>query len=230
MDSGSLRVLSGPKKPLIRKSDMKLLKFMALAAVFASLAACSSKGSKATEEETQDSAQTARMEQEVPGLPVYTLTKDSIGPVFVGEKIDEIPPAVANLYDTVLPTETPDAMAYTYILGDVPQFTIYDFMEGRADVILLEGNARAVATPDGDLRIGDEFKKVLALPGVQSEFERLDDEGIWYWLWNGLYFGVDEADLPASLAEALCNGQRPPMASSFTPDIKIGYIGTGLPF
>ena len=177
-----------------------------------------------------DSARTESMESPVAGPVEFFLTSDSIGPVRVGEKISDLPQAVANLYDVVLTTETPDAMAYTFLLADVPQFTIYDFMEGKVDVIALEGNARASNTPDGELRTGDEFSKVLALKGVESEFQNFDDSGIWYWKWNGLYFGVDETGISESLGAALSEGKRPPRASEFTPDVKIGYIATGLPF
>lgn len=121
-------------------------------------------------------------------------------------------------------------MAYTYLLADVPQFTIYDFMENNVDVIALEGNARAVNTPDGEIRVGDEFSKVLALKGVESEWESFDETGIWYWKWNGLYFGVDETGISEKLAEALCDGKLPPRAALFTENVKIGYIATGLPF
>ncbi len=177
-----------------------------------------------------DSARTESMESPVAGPVEFFLTSDSIGPVRVGEKISDLPQAVANLYDVVLTTETPDAMAYTFLLADVPQFTIYDFMEGKVDVIALEGNARAINTPDGEMRTGDEFSKVLALKGVESEFQNFDDSGIWYWKWNGLYFGVDETGISESLGAALSEGKRPPRASEFTPDVKIGYIATGLPF
>jgi len=177
-----------------------------------------------------DSARTVDMESAAAGETEFFLTQDSIGPVRVGGNIADMPEAVSNLYDVVLATETPDAMAYTFLLSDVPQFTIYDFMEGKVDVIALEGNARAVNTPDGQLRVGDEFSRVLALKGVESEWESLDDTGIWYWKWNGLYFGVDESAIIEKLGEALCNGQMPPRATDFTPDVKIGYIATGLPF
>ena len=198
-------------------------------AVCLGLASCG--GSKTNAgEASSDSAQTMEMESPVAGPTVYNLTNDSIGPVHVGELISDLPAAVANLYDEMLTTETPDAMAYTFLLGYVPQFTIYDFMEGKVDVIALEGNARGVATPDGELRVGDEFKKVLALPGVKSEWESLDDSGLWYWEWNGLYFGVDETGLKEDFAMKLMDGRHAPMASDFTPVIKIGYIATGLPF
>lgn len=193
------------------------------------LVACG--GNKNSSESSKsDSAQTAEMESTIAGPTDYCLSADSIGPVHVGEKIADLPQAVANLYDTILTTETPDAMAYTCLLADIPQFTIYDFMEGSVDVIALEGNARCVVTPDGQLRVGDQFSNVLALKGVESEWESLDDTGIWYWKWNGLYFGVDESGISEKLGEALCDGKTPPRAADFTADVKIGYIATGLPF
>lgn len=200
-----------------------------IAALLMLLASCGN-NKKSETAAASDSAQTESMESPVAGPTDFYLTRDSIGPVRVGEKITDLPAAVANLYDAVLTTETPDAMAYTYLLADMPQFTIYDFMEGKVDVIALEGNARSVMTPEGEIRTGDEFSKVLALNGVESEFQGFDDMGIWYWKWNGLYFGVDETNIPESLGTALSDGKRPPRAADFTPDVKIGYIATGLPF
>lgn len=206
-------------------------KTLVLAAVAAlMLSACGGGAKNEQKVAAGDSAATAEIEQQAPTLPVYTLTRDSIGPVKVGMRVDELPQAVPDLYDVSLTTETPDAMAYTYLLADVPQFTIYDFMEGKVDVIALEGNARAVATPNGELRVGDSFDNVLKLPGVESEFQSFDAEGIWYWKWQGLYFGVDETDIPQELAEALCDGKRPPRAALLNSAVKIGYIATGLPF
>lgn len=203
----------------------------ALAAV--GLASCGNKQKNDNFGFVNDSAQTIELESPVAGPTEYYITKDSIGPIHVGEKISLLPAAVPNLYDMMLTTETPDAMAYTFLLANDPQFTIYDFMEGKVDVITLEGNARGANTPKGELRIGDEFTKVLALDGVVSEWESYDEgegDGVWYWKWNGIFFGVEETNLSEKFAYELMNGRHAPKASSFTPDIKIGYIGTGLPF
>lgn len=195
------------------------------------LAACGGSNKNASADSAKsDSAETLSMEAPVAGPVDYYLTADSIGPVHVGSPISDLPAAVPNLYDMMLTTETPDAMAYTFMLADIPQFTVYDFMEGKVDVIALEGNARSIQTPDGEIRTGDEFTKVLALPGVQSEFQSMDDMGIWYWKWNGLYFGVDETGISESLGNALSDGKRPPRAAQFPASVKIGYIATGLPF
>lgn len=194
------------------------------------LPACGGNKDSRGDGDASDSALTAQQESPVAGPTDYTLTADSIGPVHVGAKISALPAAVPNLYDEMLVTDTPDAMAYTFLLGNVPQFTIFDFMNGCVDVITLEGNARGVETPEGPIRVGDEFTRVLALPGVEAEWESLDDSGIWYWRYRGLFFGVEETELGEQMADALCDGHRPPRAALFTPAIKIGYIGTGLPF
>lgn len=198
--------------------------------VFVVSTSCSGSGSKVAEGADSDSAITAQMETQVPSEEVYLLTPDSIGPVKVGADMASLPSAVINLYDVVVPSETPDAVAYTFLLGTVPQFTVYDFMDGKVDVITLEGDSRAVCTPDGELRVGDPFSKVLALKGVESKWASLDDSGIWYWEWNGLYFLVDEMEISEELATALGDDKRPPRAAIFSDTVKIGYIGTGLPY
>lgn len=205
-------------------------KFILVSALALVMTACGGNKNASGESAKSDSAETLPMESPVAGPTDYYLTADSIGPVRVGASISDLPAAVPNLYDMMLTTETPDAMAYTFMLADIPQFTIYDFMEGKADVIALEGNARSIQTPDGELRVGDAFSKVLALPGVVSEFQSMDDMGIWYWKWNGLYFGVDETGISESLGNALSDGKLPPRAALFPESVKIGYIATGLPF
>lgn len=203
---------------------------MTAAALMMALAACSGNKKAESASKTSDSALTEQMESPVAGDTAFYLTREGIGPVHTGESVSALPAAVPNLYDHMLTTDTPDAMAYTFLLADVPQFTIYDFMAGKVDVIALEGNARGVQTPRGEIRVGDEFSKVLALDGSESEWESYDDGGIWYWRWNGLYFGVDETNISDKLADALCNENTPPSAALFTPAVKIGYIATGLPF
>lgn len=177
-----------------------------------------------------DSAQTAEMVSPIAGDTAFYLTRDSIGPIHVGDKISDLPVAVANLYDNMLITETPDAVAYSFLLSDIPQFTVYDFMNGKVDIIALEANSHGVSTPQGTLRVGDEFTRVLALPGVMAEWEAIDDTGIWYWKYEGLFFGIDETNISENLGDAICDGHNPPRAALFSPEVKIGYIATGLPF
>lgn len=159
----------------------------------------------------------------------YSLTADSFGPIRVGMRLDEIPQQTEGLYNTILPAETPDAMALTFVQGADPVCTVYDFGNGQADVIVLEGSKYGVATPDGELRIGDDFSKVLALPGVRSEWGGMDDYGTWYWVWQGIWFGVDEMEASDALMEALETGRHAPRAAELAT-ARIGYIATGLPF
>lgn len=194
------------------------------------LASCGGNKEGAQINMQSDSAQTAEQESPVAGPVDYYLTADSIGPIRVGESISALPTAVPNLYDMMITDSTPIGMAYTFCLGTVPQFTVYDMMEGKVNIICLEQNARGVMTPRGELRVGDEFTKVLLLDGVESEWENYDDGGIWYWKWNGLFFGVDEMGLSENFADMLEDEDMPPRASAFNSKIKIGYIGTGLPF
>lgn len=159
----------------------------------------------------------------------YFLTPDSLGPVKVGMSLNDIPGQVAGLYDTQLPSETVDAMAVTLVKGTGSVATLYDFGEGKIDVIVLENDAAGVNTPNGPVKMGDPFEKVLALPGVKSEWEGFDAEGVWYWNWNGIWFGIDESKASQKAIDELANSNRPPRAADIEK-LPVGYIGTGLPF
>ncbi len=211
---------------------MNLKNITAIGLMSVVIASCGGKGLKEDRQDSMDVADSSVGTEVVAlsGDSVFYITADSIGALHVGEKISALPPVVDSLYDEMVTTATPDAMAYTFLLKNVPQFTVYDFMSGQVDVIALEGNALSVNTPDGELRVGDSFKRVLALKGVESQWIDLDDMGVWYWKWNGLYFGVDETNLNDDQAEALCDGKLPPRASLLGEEVKIGYIATGLPF
>lgn len=179
----------------------------------------------------------------------FYLTADSIGPVHVGMALSDIPERCPDLYDTQVPAETPDATAITFLRDMDPVFTIYDFMEGKVDVIVLESPAIGVKIPveqnqesgeeaaapadnggnPGLLCMGDSFEKVLALPGVRSEWAGMDETGMWYWTWNGIWIGVDESDVSDELAQALVTQRHPPRAAMLKT-ARVGYLATGLPF
>lgn len=179
----------------------------------------------------------------------FYLSADSIGPVHVGMALSDIPDRCPDLYDTQVPAETPDATAITFLRGMDPIFTIYDFMEGKVDVIVLESPAVGVKIPvepaqeggeanaeaadaggqPGLLCLGDSFEKVLALPGVRSEWAGMDETGMWYWTWNGIWIGVDESDISDQLAQALVTQRHPPRAA-LLKTARVGYLATGLPF
>ena len=57
----------------------------------------------------------------------------------------------------------------------------------------------------------------------------MDDYGTWYWVWQGIWFGVDEMEVSDALMEALETGRHAPRAAELAT-ARIGYIATGLPF
>lgn len=211
---------------------MNFTKFAAGGVLLLAAASCGPGGHNSaadTDSAFIDSA-TAREEAILDSAASLTLTADSIGCIRIGMAVDRIPGTVAGFYASTTLDSTPDAQTISFNdpQGD-PLFTAYDFMEGKVDVIALNGTRYGVATPGGELRIGDEFPKVLALPGVRSEWQGLDDNGVWWWTWQGLWLGPDEAGMSESLSEKMCDPRRPPMASDFS-GVKTGYIGTGTPY
>lgn len=164
----------------------------------------------------------------------YSLSPEGIGPIKVGMPVASLPNSVAGLYDKYIVTPTPDANALTYLLNDDPQFTVYEFMQGNVDVVILEGPALSVKTPEGELRIGDSFVDFISRKDVTPEWVPLmegDTDGMWYWRYNGLFIGIDEASASENeLYDVVLNSKRSPRASDFSKNTKVGYIGTGLPF
>ena len=210
---------------------MKITKFMTGGALLLMAASCGSGNSKQAD---TDSAfiDSAEMKEEtiLDTEAALTLTADSIGCIHVGMPIDRIPQTVDGFYASTILDSTPDAQTVSFNdANGEPIFTAYDFMEGKVDVIALNNAKYGVATPEGELSIGYDFSKVLALPGVKSEWQGLDDNGTWWWTWQGIWFGPDEAGMPEKLAVKMCDSKRPPLASDFA-GIKIGYIGTGTPY
>lgn len=159
-----------------------------------------------------------------------TLTKDSIGMVRIGAPMNLLPDSMPGFYTKKEIWESPDAVSYVFSNDDGQQFVTYDFGEGNIDVINLIGTDVFVKVPDGELRLGSAFNEVLALPGVVAEWSSYDDNGMWYWKWNGLWFAPTQEDLPAGLSAKLYSSAKAPAAEDFTKDVTIGFIGTGLPF
>lgn len=210
---------------------MKKIYFLAALIAIMCLVSCNNKEAEVKNGEVNDSAQTAEQESPVAGPTEYYLTQDSIGPVKVGEKISDLPAAVPNLYDNISSAQYAGGKAYTFNLADDQQFTAYDITnDDKVNYIELVSNGRGIDTPDGVIRIGDDFEKVLALKGVFSEWNQSDDGGMWYWRWEGLVIGVDLTTVSDKFADMLCNGNQAPKASLFTSKVKVGYIGTGYPF
>lgn len=167
---------------------------------------------------------------------VAMLCADSIyvpgGPsVRVGMKIADVAPSSPGLYDSVLCDRGPEADELRFMRDGQYLFTAMDFGEERVDLIMANSTDVIVEVPDEDpITLATGFKRVLDLHGVRSEWCGLDDSGIWYWTWHGLWFAPSQEHLSESLSERLYNPSTPPRMMDFTDDTGMGYIGTGVPF
>lgn len=163
----------------------------------------------------------------------YYLTPEGVGPVAVGELISNLPSYMPGLYTAIEHGDTDQAQEYIFHNNGAAVMTALDFMEGKIDVLYLSTPGIKVQTPAGDIQIGDSFSKVLSLPGLEKEFETIDEEGsagMWYWKWDGLWFTVDQSRLTPVLVDKLYSDEKEPLSVDFDDKVKIGYIGTGLPF
>lgn len=159
------------------------------------------------------------------------LTKDSIGCIAIGMELAEIPDSIGGLYSSKNVGESHDAMSIEFFEDQAPRFVVYDFGEGKIDVINLIGSSVKVATINGDLGIGDPMDKVLNLPGVKAEWCGFDDGGMWYWIADGIWYAPDQSSLTAELSHRLYHsGQAPTVKDFENGNVSIGFIGTGLPF
>ena len=162
--------------------------------------------------------------------PVVYISRDSIGPIRIGMPVQEIPDSVAGLYDKKLTGASQDAVTVEFSNKLGSSFVAYDFGENKVDVLNLIGNFVKVKAPRGEFSLGDNFWKVLELPGVKAEWAGYDDSGMWYWNWEGLWFAPSQENLPDVLVRRLYHSDMPPTQADFTDDVTIGFIGTGLPF
>ena len=206
---------------------MKKLGYYVLGALL--LTACGN--SKQSSEADTDSIAEAAVDEMVEAVVGYTqITKDSVGGVVVGHPMFTLPDSIPGLYTHRVPDASPDAVTMIFSDNDGEQFVAYDFGEGNVDVISVVGHSVKVNSPEGEFGLGDAFTKVLALPGVETEWINLDDEGSWYWKWDGLWFAPSPAGLTEAVSRKLYNSAEAPASEDFTDAVTIGYIGTGLPF
>ena len=129
---------------------MNFTKFAAGGVLLLAAASCGQSGHNSaadTDSAFIDSA-TAREEAILDSAASLTLTADSIGCIRIGMAVDRIPRTVAGFYASTTLDSTPDAQTISFNdpQGD-PIFTAYDFMEGKVDVIALNGTRYGVATP-----------------------------------------------------------------------------------
>ena len=197
------------------------------------ISGCSGRDSARQEDDTlQDTlTETPLMADTIAGPADHELTAGGVERIQIGMQTAHIPPYEEGVYDEMTKEEGNESNSYIFFYGGAPHFCAYEFTEGTIDVISAESPHIVVCAPEGEmLRIGDEFSRVLSLPGVEAEWEDSDDEGMWCWHWRGIWFQPDQSHLPEALSRELYSDVAPPADAAFTPGVRIGYIGTGLPW
>lgn len=189
-----------------------------------------SKGSKTEATDSDSVSLEEPLTDQEPKGKVYYITRDSIGPVKIGMNIEAVPDSVDGLYNKKVTGSSPDAVTIEFSNTDGESFVAYDFGEHKVDVVNLIGSYVKVKAPRGEFSLGDEFSKVLELPGVKAEWAGYDDTGMWYWTWEGLWFAPSQENLSETLTRRLYHSDMAPTHNDFSDDVTIGFIGTGLPF
>lgn len=192
------------------------------------MCACSDKSSKTADSATVE-ADTVATLPESDGT-VAIITNQGVGPVKCKTLVAEVRPSVENLYDTIIPEEEYEYTSYKFMLNGHERFCGYDFGDGIISVVSASDASVVASTPDGELAIGMPFTKVLSLKGVTPEFQSLDGEGMWCWIWQGLYFQPSQSQLPQRLSSKLYSAGSTPTVDDFDDNVTIEYIGTGMPY
>lgn len=194
------------------------------------LASCSGRGNNETYD--SDSIEEAVTEDITANdsQPHYLLTKDSVGGIWIGQPVNEIPDSIPGLYSGKENGASPDAVTIVFKGKDGERFIAYDFGEGKIDVINLIDASVKVKAPRGEFGIGDKFSNVLQLPGVEEEWSGYDNTGTWYWKWEGLWFAPSQETISDHLSRRLYQSVQAPTPVDFDENVTIGFIGTGLPF
>lgn len=206
-------------------------KILSSIALLSLLGACSGSKSESVDSDSiREEAVMEAVEAVVNSENVSYITADSIGPLVIGTHVNTLPAAIPGLYDHKEMGATADAVTTTFSNENGQQFIAYDFGEGNIDVMIVLGNDVKVNAPRGAFGLGDSFTKVLELPGVEPEWTVLDDDGSWYWKWEGLWFAPSPDNLPENLARRLYNSAQAPTYKDFPESVTIGYLATGLPF
>lgn len=202
-----------------------------LTALLPLLGACS--GHKAYRGSDSDSALVAEARNDIDSIdsePMPVLTPEGLGQIRVGMPIDSLPEGVENLFDQVEMDETPDATVLAFSLQGDPMFSIYNFGDGTVDVISLNSTLLGFNTDNGVIHLGDPLVSLLNVRGVSTDFASMDDSGMWYWKYNGLWISPDPAQCRPALINALSDRNNPPASALVDSTVSIGYIATGLPF
>lgn len=201
-----------------------------IAAAALTLAGCSGNKKAAQPAADTDSAFIREAEAAIDSIQTPTLTAQGIGDVRIGMPLDSVPQGQINLYDNIVADDSGEFKALNFRLGDKDMFTVTDYDDGKVDMISLYTPEVGVAVPNDTLRIGDPFTKLLKQSGVTTEFVSMDDMGVWYWRYKDLWFWPAEEGMSQELSNAMSERRNPPSAAMIGDKVKIGYIGTGVPF
>lgn len=201
-----------------------------IAAAALTLAGCSGNKKAAQPAADTDSAFIQEAEAAIDSIQTPTLTAQGIGDVRIGMALDSVPQGQINLYDNIVADDSGEFKALNFRLGDKDMFTVTDYDDGKVDMISLYTSEVGVAVPNDTLRIGDSFTKLLKQSGVTTEFVSMDDMGVWYWRYKDLWFWPAEEGMSQELNNAMSERRNPPSAAIIGDKVKIGYIGTGVPF
>lgn len=194
------------------------------------LCACSGTGKQGADTDSVASASEFTAVDTVSREATHYISKDSVGSIWIGMSVNEVHDSVPGLYIKKENGTTPDAVTMVFSTEKGESFIAYDFGESKVDVINLISDEIKVKAPRGDFSIGDSFENVLNLPGVTAEWAGYDDSGMWYWTWEGLWFAPSQENLPEALSHRLYQSNSAPTPADFTPEVTVGFIGTGLPF
>lgn len=203
-----------------------------LSVLFLTLLLASCGGKKNIETATDSDTTSVEEAVEEAADTTYYLTSENLGPVIIGERMTAIPASCDRLYTSHVQADSHIGNVVAFYDNEEQMFTVFDYMEGNVDMIVLDSPRIKVAAPGGDIALGDSFMNILSLPSVEAEWIQDDDgtSGKWFWTWSGLWFGIDESHLTEKLSSHLYNGATQPMAEDFDETVRIGYIGTGLPY
>ena len=87
------------------------------------------------------------------------ITKDSVGGIMVGASVNTIPESIPGLYTSRQHGASQDAVTVSFSDDSGEQFVVYDFGEGKIDVINVVGPAIKVDALDGVFGIGDSLDR-----------------------------------------------------------------------
>lgn len=158
------------------------------------------------------------------------MTDRGVGSIKCNMLVSDMQPSVRQLYDSIIVDRSYTYTVYKFIYEGQDRFRGYDFGNGAISMIEAADPGVIVETPNGDISLDMPFTNVLRLPGVTAQYQNFDDEGIWSWVWQGLYFLPSQQNLPHSLSAKLYTNGTPPTIADFDDNVTIEYIGTGLPY